>query len=637
MECNIKCATSRIHWQDRPQRVFTSFHVQETMLGQSYMVHHIQREVERLSRFYGDDKMRALSHWAIRQIDPKLKDDHAREVVSFDGPGDGGIDAIWKHSNGEELCIAQIKGSERVLSANVENLDDEEEDGFKPESFDGSAVTELSAALDKLVSPPKFRKARLERALQAYKEAIKEGRKIVLLPVVFGQRTTSFDEALQALKDRLNRDRQTFARHSVREIDLVALNELMDRAFEDPPRTLQIVTTDWPLPPYKVESGYFLALAPAHSLVELRRDQDLRIYLANYRFTLGPTSVQRGMRLTLESESERTRFHLYHNGISIVGQKISLQPGQLRIDRLQVVNGLQTIETLYEFAKANGDGALNGVNVLVRLIDVEEQPNHESDQSSLQERIAEYSNKQNSIEPRDLRSNDRVQKRLQHEIEALKSYSYQRKRGQYWQYGRRRDPSVVDNEKAGQRILSFWLGRPADAKNRRKMLFVTQGEDKNGLYENVFVNNMSAEAMLIPYLLYEKLPDGKGPLQESVVEHGDMILLAMWGTTFQTWSRIPFSKTGKPNNQRRLKAFFERLDSGCLDREVKQIANELIRRLTSVASKELNRRIMEARRAGKKEPTLRNVLVNFRYDVWEQKLLPTSVRQRLAKKLGRGM
>jgi AIPR protein len=602
------------------------------MLGQSYMVHHLQKEAQRLSKFYGKDSMKALAHWAVRQIDPGLDDNGALAVVSIDGPGDRGIDAIWEHSNGKDLCVAQIKGSRSILSADVENID-EEDDGFEPESFDDSAVIEVGASLDKLVSPPGVPTPRLARALKSYQQAVRDGKNIVLSAVVFGQRKKAFDEALLALNGRLDKDRKTYARHQAKAIDLVALNELMDRDFEEPPKVLQIPTAGWSFGPVEVRPGYYLALVPAMSLVQIRRDQELRIYHSNYRFTLGPTIVRGGMESTLSDGEERKLFHLYHNGINIVGREITPQPGQLKIDRLQVVNGLQTIETLFDFAKKSGDAALEGVNVFVRFIDVTKQSAPGPDRRSLEEKIAEYSNKQNPILPRDLRSNDAVQKRLQHEIDAIGFFRFQRKRGQYGRGIR----GIVDNEVAAQQILSFWQGKPAEAKNKKKMLFVRAIENPDGLYEKVFYDGMPSEAVLIPYLLYQKLPDGRGALQESVVEHGDLILLAMWGTIFQAWSRVRFNRAGETSNRERLEGFFRFLNSGTVDREVARISNELLRRLTKSAYAELERRKSDALRNDKREPTLRNVLFNLKYSAWEKKLLPTSVLKGLTSRLKRAI
>lgn len=598
------------------------------MLGQSYMVHHLQKEAQRLSKYYAKDGMKALAHWAVRQIDPGLDDNGALAVVSIDGPGDRGIDAIWEHSNGKDLCIAQIKGSKGILSADVENID-EDEDGFEPDSFDDSAVIELGASLDKLVTPPGVPTARLARAIKSYQQAIRDGRNILLLPVVFGQRKKAFDEAVAALNGRLDKDRKTYARHQTRAIDLVALNELMDRGFELPPGVIQLPTADWIFGPTEVRPGYFLALVPAMSLVQIRRDQELKIYNANYRFTLGPTIVRSGMESTLNDADERRLFHLYHNGINVLGREITQQPGQFKIDRLQVVNGLQTIETLFDFAKKNGDSALDGVNVFVRFVDVAKQLASGPDRRSLDEKIAEYSNKQNPILPRDLRSNDAVQKRLQHEIDSLGFFRYQRKRGQYGRGIR----GIVDNEVAAQQILSFWQGRPAEAKNKRKMLFVRSVENLDGLYEKVFYDGMPSEAVLIPYLVYQKLPEGRGALQQSVVEHGDLILLAMWGTLFQAWSRVRFTRAADPTNRERLEGFFRFLNSGSLDREVLRISQELLRRLTKMADAELKRRMALALRENKREPTLRNVLFNLKYSAWEKKLLPTTTLKSLTARL----
>jgi AIPR protein len=565
----------------------------------------------------------------VRQIDPKLYDNGALAIVSIDGPGDRGIDGIWEHSNGKDLCVVQIKGSKSILAADIENVD-EDEDGFEPESFDGSAVDELGACLDRLVTPPSVPTPRLARAIQAYQQAVRDAKNVVLQPVVFGQRRKSFDEAVQALKGRLDKDRKTYGRHQVKAVDIVALNDLMDRKFEDPPKTVQLTTSDWVFGPQEVRPGFFLALVPALSLVQVRREQEKAIYHSNYRFTLGPTIVRGGMERTLTDPDERKLFHLYHNGVNVVGRDLVHQPGQLKMERLQVVNGLQTIETLFDWAEAKGDAALEGANVFVRFVDVAKQPAPGADRRPLEERIAEYSNKQNPILPRDLRSNDPVQKRLQHEVDSAGSgYKYQRKRGQYGRGLR----GVVDNQEAAQEILSFWQGRPAEAKNKRKMLFVRALENPDGLYEKVFFDGMPAEAVLIPYLLYRKLPEGRGAEQESVAEHGDQLLLAMWGTIFQAWSRIKFARTGEPSSRERLEGFFKFLDSGALDREVNRIGNELLRQLTRMAHAELGRRRKEAQRLNKREPTLRNVLFNLRYSSWERKLLPTSTLRSLTSRL----
>jgi hypothetical protein len=603
------------------------------MLGQSYMVHHLQREVQRLSKFYGKDSMKALAHWAVRQIDPGLDDNGAMVIVSIGGPGDRGIDAIWEHSNGKEVIIAQIKGSKNILSEDVENVD-EEEDGFEPESFGDDAVLELGASLDKLVTPPAVPTPRFALAMQAYQEGLRKGRNFVLMAVVFGQRKKAFDEALKALNGRFDKDRKTYARHQARAVDIVALNELMDRAFQQPPGVLQLPTADWGFGPVEIGqgSGYYLALVPAISLIQVRRDQELKIYHSNYRFTLGPTIVRSGMESTLSDDREKVMFHLYHNGINVVGRDIAPQAGQLKINQLQVVNGLQSIETLFDFAKKHGEAALAGVNLFVRFIDVAKQAAPGPDRRSLEEKIAEYSNKQNPILPRDLRSNDSVQKRLQHEIDSM-SYKFQRKRGQYGRGLR----DIVDNEVAAQEILSFWRKKPGEAKNKKKLLFVRSIENPDGLYEMVFYDGMPAETILIPFLLYQKFPDGRGALQESVLEHGDFTLLAMWGTIFQAWSRIRFDRAGEAANRKRLEDFFGLLNSGALDREVSRIGSELLRRLTRIASKELERRKAEAVVKDKKEPTLRNVIFNLKYSAWEKKLLPTSVLKSLTGRLRRAI
>jgi len=399
-----------------------------------FFVRHLQRETRRLSFFYGKDRMAALAHWAFGQLDwslrssetPALSDEDVEKIVATGGPGDGKIDGCWLNDEAKVLWIVQVKGSEVLLDQDVEAV--EEDEDLEMPRFGDEAILELGHALERLQNPPEAPTERFRRSLALYRKA-RDGRyKVRLAAVVFGDRQPALDEAKRTLDVSLAGDRVKFPQHSVEVFDLTALNDLLDSNFQKPIGIAQVPTSGWEVFSER-GGGLWIALVPATNLVNLRTRFDKRIYHGNFRFMLGATPVTVGMKATLRDPNERRLFHLYHNGITVLGAGIKFDAGQLRMSGLQVVNGLQTIETMWELCEEGAKPeVLDEVRVLVRFIDTEHPEFDVPSPRPLDERIAEYSNKQNPITLRDLRSNDLVQKRLQRDIDSL-GFRYERKRG----------------------------------------------------------------------------------------------------------------------------------------------------------------------------------------------------------------
>ncbi|HLA82582.1 MAG TPA: AIPR family protein [Thermoleophilia bacterium] len=604
------------------------------MFTRSYLVGHLQGQIQRLRALYPTDRSKALVHWVVRLIDPGQTDDTALQIAARGGSGDAKMDAIWEHSEGKTLCVLQAKATDDLMEQDVDSYEEEEDEELPIETFTGEAVTDLRAALDLLLHPPSTPSDKLQRAIGLYEEARRSRKDIKLYPVVFGNRGVAFDREVRRLAELLDSDRVVFSKHSVLPVDISTMNEMLDRNFETPPGTLQLPTGDWAHGPAKVTDGLYIGLVPALDLVALRKEKELRIYHTNFRFMLGHTTVYGGMRATLKDEQERKLFHLYHNGITILGHDVSVpSPGQLKIRDLQVVNGLQTIETLYEFAQEQRgddgpDRALSGVSVFVRFIDVDVQPTAGSTGRPLDERIAEYSNKQNPIKNRDLRSNDLVQKRLQHEIDG-QGYKYERKRGQI--HGKPRNK--IDNEKAAQYALSFWLGQPAEAKNKKALLFVRSSEDQEGFYDQLFSLNVSASALLIPHEVFMRRPEDRSNFGSDVISHGGFVLLAMFGDVFKTRYRMDLRRASLPQNRETLSKLLTMIRDDRISAQVSFVYRQLLSRLKHYTNQELRRREREAEDDGGGRPSVRNVLFNLNYPAKKSRLLPRSVLARLASRL----
>jgi hypothetical protein len=597
----------------------------------AYLIHHVQREVVRLRDFYRRDVPRAIAHWAVREVDPGLSDDQAFEVVRRGGAGDGGMDGIWIHSSGRKLCVVQVKTSAALVGVDVEDVDEDDPSGLAIDTFDGEAVNDLDRALTLLTNPlPPTASEKLVRARQEYAKARGANLPVELLPIVFGHRGRGFEAALRALNRRLSATRNLFPQHRIKPLDIDSLNELMDENFQAPTGTVQISMGPWKFKQENVAEGVTLGLVDAHTFVKLREDNKQRIYHANFRYMLGMTQVRIGMSKTLSDDNESSLFHLYHNGITVLGKDISIQANQITIHEPQIVNGLQTVETLYDFATTSEcKENLGRVFILTRFIDATKLPPAGPDGRLIEEKIAEYSNRQNPITPRDLRSNDRVQKRLQHDIASM-GFKYRRKRGEDWPRGLR---DIVDNEDAAQRSLAFWAQLPIEARNRKKLLFVRGVEDPGGLYDQVFPGNVPAEALVLPWLLYKGMASPRSAREEEILKHSWFVLLAMFGKVFQARYHVRLSNASTKVST--IREFIRLLRDGKLDPDLKRVWKELRARLVTAGEADLRIKAKQAAADGKRAPSARNVMLAFPYRRRMKSLLPPSKVTSLAAKLPR--
>ena len=194
---------------------------------------------------------------------------------------------------------------------------------------------------------------------------------------------------------------------------------------------------------------------------------DGNLFELNVRLPLGSTKVNKAIRESIEQQTQHVKFPLFHNGITVLAEKVTTDKGSVTIENFVVVNGAQSLKQF-----SNGQKKISSdLKVLTRIIEI-------GGNTELAREISINSNNQNGIKPRDLRSNDAVQVRLQSEFEKLASegYSFDVKRGEEG-VGR-----IITNEFAGKLLLAFDLDAryilpfklprnfPPWGKSRRKTL-----------------------------------------------------------------------------------------------------------------------------------------------------------------------
>lgn len=147
-----------------------------------------------------------------------------------------------------------------------------------------------------------------------------------------------------------------------------------------------------------------VGMLKGNAVSDLYKEQGAALFNLNLRGYLGSKGINRGIIRTAQGEEEAENFFYYNNGITATCSSIeNLGKGAFLAHDLQVVNGAQTVKSLY---KALKDTPNSKVVVLFRLIETGEANRNKS---RFANNIARYQNTQNKILDSDFFANDKIQ------------------------------------------------------------------------------------------------------------------------------------------------------------------------------------------------------------------------------------
>jgi AIPR protein len=238
---------------------------------------------------------------------------------------------------------------------------------------------------------------------------------------------------------------------------------------------------------YNVGNTAKVVLAPvsAVDLVQMEGIENQQLFDLNLRKDLEKTKVNKDIAKSISNSSEHSNFLLYHNGITIICDRLDTsENGKMKIQGYSVVNGCQTVSSLYK----NRDKVTQDLRVLTRIIQIS------SEQVDLISKITYNSNNQNGIKARDFRSNTQTQVRIQQEIsQNYPVYFYEIKRGD--------DPDqriVIENTLAGQILLAFDLKRPWSVQRPSKIF--------DDLHQEIFARpEVTGGRIVVLFDLYKEI------------------------------------------------------------------------------------------------------------------------------------
>ena len=209
---------------------------------------------------------------------------------------------------------------------------------------------------------------------------------------------------------------------------------------------------------YVVDKGHEAVIAPikASELVKLDGITNQALFAFNVRGPLGRTQVNRDIATSIRDKSRHKLFPLFHNGITIIAKKLNTTKDKIAIEDYYVVNGCQSLSELH----INSSSITEELRVLVKVIKMDAS-------SPLSEMVTSFSNNQNGMKARDFKSNNRIQIRLQNEVQEKfgKEFHYEIKRGE-----NATGAKLISNEAAGLYLMAFDLKEPW-ATHRKYQVF----------------------------------------------------------------------------------------------------------------------------------------------------------------------
>ncbi len=210
----------------------------------------------------------------------------------------------------------------------------------------------------------------------------------------------------------------------------------------------------------------------------------------NVRSYLGLTNYNKNIKETLKNDENN--FFYYNNGITMVCNQINSKNIKtnnvysIELNDIQIVNGGQTISTLFKIIEDNNIEdllyKLKNTYILLRVFNI-------SNDDELRLNIAQYTNSQNSIDNIDLKSVDKVQVDIENYLKTF-GIDYLRKRS-----------IVSENNESIKMIMLAQLiyafkGFPDRATNQKKRLF-------SDYYDYIFVEDFDIDSCKRIYDLYK--------------------------------------------------------------------------------------------------------------------------------------
>ncbi|MBD2362336.1 AIPR family protein [Anabaena minutissima FACHB-250] len=268
-------------------------------------------------------------------------------------------------------------------------------------------------------------------------------------------------------------------------IDFVGARELIDSSRLEKSYTLQLKFIENYIS--RGEDNYVIlaSLEDYYNFVTYD-NKELRTYIFafNVRDYQGSNvEVNKDIKITLES-NEKLDFWWLNNGITILSSRASVAGKTISLDDVQIVNGLQTTNTIYHYIKNrenNNNGLNEGRAILIKIV-VTNDP-------ETRDRVIKATNFQTPIPPASLKATDPIQLDIENFF-LNQEWFYDRRKNYYKNTGKRPD-RIISIPYLAQSVIAIVFHEPDIARSRPSSIL-----KKDNDYKRVFSQKISLEVYL---------------------------------------------------------------------------------------------------------------------------------------------
>ncbi|MEH2513532.1 hypothetical protein V1291_004886 [Nitrobacteraceae bacterium AZCC 1564] len=425
-----------------------------------------------------DDKGEVFEYFSFEQI---LKEydlsDEELEAGSVDGRHDGGIDGFFIFVNGHMVSETTVTWPKSHAQVDVIVISCKHHDTFKEATLNSMLAT-VQELFDLSIADADLKGAYSSALLKTRSLLVSVYEKLAItspklnLSFVYCSRgdTTEIGESVRARSEQIRLTTASFFSDATASFKFMGATELIERYRRVKQFTLELPFQDHLAGP----AGGYILIAELSDYYRFICDEhgNLRRYLfdSNVRDYLGENKVNLDISASLEDESGPD-FLWLNNGITILTTNAVISRGRnMMMQDIQVVNGLQTTESIYRHFHAGSTRSSNRTLSIKIIVSGDER---------LRDEIIRATNNQSAIEQAALHATDKIQRDIEQILERHDFY-YERRKNYYRNIGRPLERFVTPMYVAAG-YVAIILKQPARAA-RLKSRFMRNQER----YEQVF-------------------------------------------------------------------------------------------------------------------------------------------------------
>ena len=302
----------------------------------------------------------------------------------------------------------------------------------------------------------------------------------------------------------------------------------------------------------------------------------------NIRKYINNRTVDEGIRHTLAND--RQNFWFLNNGLIVACKDYYVDGNTVKLYDFSIVNGGQTTNIIGKFKGNNEEEFFIPCKII--------KEKYGKGSENFYNRIAEATNSQKPILPRDLKSNSPEMRKLKRWLKK-NNIELEIKRGD--SSGLKSPRYKIKNDELGQFILSFVCQKPGTSRSGKRRIF-----DNSDLYNQVFRVNYEDDTNKSEFIIsaidliyrsnkiFSELKKSKElkPDQKEILKNGTQIIFALLGVVYMLanndidkYELIQDPLTVKMQNKFEYRAILNKKNDN-VDNYLKSIIIDIIRILT---------------------------------------------------------